>query len=47
MIKDLVYRICPNCKLELLCDELFCGCIIGKCFECSTDFNITENCNEK
>ena len=44
MISDTVYRNCPNCGIEVLCDEHDCGCIFGKCNECNTDFEFDEHC---
>jgi len=39
-----VYRVCPNCEAEILVEEEKCGCIIGHCLECNTDFDSDENC---
>ena len=44
MILDQCYRDCPNCETECLCDEYECGCIIGKCNNCNTDFEFTNDC---
>jgi len=44
MLKDLVYRDCPNCGEETLCDEHDCGCIFGKCLNCNTDFEFDDDC---
>jgi len=44
MFIDQVYRDCPNCGVEVLCDEYDCGCIFGSCDNCNTDFELDNNC---
>jgi len=44
MIIGEVYRNCPNCGAEVLCDEHECGYIFGKCMECNTDFEFDDDC---
>lgn len=46
-ITDYVYKLCPNCKAEVLCDEHDCGCVFGKCSECATDFEFDKDCANK
>jgi len=38
---------CPQCGEIVLCDEMDCSCVFGKCENCGLDVEIEKNCKNK